>query len=442
MCFARAGGGQRHGASAQPASHFAAAAPEHAATASSTAAAPPAAARLRRSRLPLRPSTPTWSPPAGPPLTRIPATHAPRYSLWLGGRVGVLAYAGGLYIDNAGAGTVETTGNYVTPGLALELDAGVRLARRYIPYASVELGLVGAGHRFDQTSTNAGTQFIGVGFRFLAGDVDSASFLSDISFGVRKFGVQSGGQSWSATGVELFRLGLGADIRLSSHFTLAPLITLSGGTLTDTHGSVSFGPNQGDGQTGTPGYVGGGSIPSWAQTTYYSVVVGCGAHFDIFGRYGGHRSEPHASRYLFGAVAQDTFEQRAQQSKGARPMAHAVFLRFLELRHGLLGPRHDEERVVTEAPRSTWRACDGPLAHRLHDARLAAVREGVDQSQNATKPGTKVASFGWIAQCIECSQQRGVVLRIGGAFVSKSSTAHARAACQRVDLKPRIVGNG
>jgi hypothetical protein len=211
--------------------------------------------------------------------------HAPKYSFWLGGRLGLLAYGGGMYQDPAdpttNVGYDETTGNFVTNGLALEGNIGFRLARRYIPYFALELGLVGPGHRFQGTQTSAGTSFLGIGFRFLAGDVDSVSFASDISFGFRRFGVSNSSGSWSATGFEFLRLGLGAEVRVSTHFTVSPMLTVSGGTLTDTSGSISFAPNQGDGMTGTPDYVNHGQVAPGAQTTYVSLVIGCGAHFDL-----------------------------------------------------------------------------------------------------------------------------------------------------------------
>jgi hypothetical protein len=61
------------------------------------------------------------------------------------------------------------------------------------------------------------------------------------------------------------------------------MITLSGGTMTDTSGNVSFAPNQGDGQQGPP-FTGNGNIPGWAQTSYYAVFLGCGGHVDLFGK--------------------------------------------------------------------------------------------------------------------------------------------------------------
>ena len=215
-----------------------------------------------------------------PPATRTP--HAPRYSLWLGGQLGVLAYGGGMYLDDPGTQAQETVGNFVKPGLAVELDVGVRIERRYIPYLVGELGLVGAGRRFDGTSATASTSFAGIGFRFLAGDVNGVSLISDLSFGVRKFQINEGNQSWSATGLELFRVGVGVDVRLTNTFALSPLLTLSGGSLANTSGSVTYGPNQGDGVLKTPDFK--GSIPGSDQSTYYAVVIGCGGHFDLFAR--------------------------------------------------------------------------------------------------------------------------------------------------------------
>jgi hypothetical protein len=217
-------------------------------------------------------------------MVLVPPVHAPRYALWLGARLGALAYGGGLFTDPSGY--TETTGNFLSNGVAIEVDAGVRIERRYIPYLALEVGLVAPGHRFDGTPSNAGTTFTGVGVRLLAGDVDNVSFASDISFGFRRIQVTRTdlSQTWSASGFEFLRLGLGAEIRLSTRFTLTPMLTLSGGTLTDTSGSVTFAPNQGDGLAGTPSYVNNGQITGDSQKTYEAFVLGCGAHFDLIGR--------------------------------------------------------------------------------------------------------------------------------------------------------------
>ncbi len=109
------------------------------------------------------------------------------------------------------------------------------------------------------------------------------SFASDLSFGFRKFQVSNDGNTWTASAFEFLRLGLGADIRFTDYFTLSPMVTLSGGTLTSTSGSVNFAGGQSDMQTGTPVQVNSGQIPSSWQSNYYAIVLGCGAHFDLFG---------------------------------------------------------------------------------------------------------------------------------------------------------------
>jgi hypothetical protein len=237
-------------------------------------------------------------PPQGPAAySNAERKYAPKYSLWLGGSLGVLGYGGGLYTNDAspppGNPGIETTGNFVRNGLAIQADIGARLARRYIPYLTLEVGLMGAGHRFEGTSTHALTTFVGVGFRFLAGDVDSTSFAGDIALGVRKFQLSNASGTWSISGLEIFRLGFGADVRVSSSVTFTPMITLSGGTLTDTSGTVNFAPNQSDGQsvpsaTDSTGrvvpFTGNQGIPAAYQQTYLAIVLGCGVHFDLFGK--------------------------------------------------------------------------------------------------------------------------------------------------------------
>jgi hypothetical protein len=209
--------------------------------------------------------------------------HAPSFSLWVGGRLGVLAYWGSLYINNQATGATETTGNFVNPGLGLEVDVGARLAKRFVPYFGYEWGFVAPGHRFDGASATAHTAFYGGGFRYLAGDVDTVSFVSDLSFGFREFSVTSGSSTWTTRAFELFRLGLGAEIRISNLLAVSPMMTLTGGTASETSGNVSFGPNQGDGMTGPP-FTGNAGIPGWAQTSYYAIFVGCGGHVDLFGK--------------------------------------------------------------------------------------------------------------------------------------------------------------
>lgn len=245
------------------------------------------------------PPPPPPPAPAGPPpppkfvyaaqppelvsTARAEHVHAPDYALWVGGSLGLLAHSGSFYSIPPDASQAESTGNFVKPGLAIEADVGARLGRRYIPYVAVELGFMGAGHRFTGTSTSASSSFFGVGVRYQAGDVNTVSFASDISVGVRQFRLSNAGGTWTASAFELFRLGFGVDVRLSTRMTVTPMATITGGMLSDTSGTVSFAPNQPDGLT-QPSFTGSGGIPPAFQSSYLVFVVGCGLHFDLLGK--------------------------------------------------------------------------------------------------------------------------------------------------------------
>jgi hypothetical protein len=231
------------------------------------------------------PPPPQQQPPraAPPPVEYVEPerpTHAPKFSLWTGARLSYMGFGFNWYRNQDGSS--ETTGNLVGNGLAPELELGGRLGHRYIPYLFWEHGFMAAGHRFDGASdASASTDFYGIGFRFLSGDVDSVAFLSDIAIGKRVITVKNNGETYSMSGLEIFRLGLGAEIRLATLFTIEPVLNISGGSLNDSTGSVTFAPNQGDGAT-TPPYKNGKTIDE--PRPYVMLSLGIGAHFDIFGK--------------------------------------------------------------------------------------------------------------------------------------------------------------
>ena len=179
-------------------------------------------------------------------------------------------------------GTSETTGQLVGNGVAPEIDIGVRFAHRYAAFVFYEHGFLLAGHRFDgQTSASASTDFYGVGFRFLSGDVDSVAFASDISIGKRNVTVKNGSETYTMSGLEICRLGLGAEIRVATLFTIDPMLSVSGGTLNDTEGTDTFAPNQGDGSTRPP-FTNGKTLDD--ARPYVMLSLGVGVHFDVFGK--------------------------------------------------------------------------------------------------------------------------------------------------------------
>ena len=205
--------------------------------------------------------------------------HAPKYSFYVGADLGVIGY-GGSFFQNA-LNQPESTGNFVHSGLSFEIDAGARLGKRYIPYLVWEHAFLGDGARLDGTNAHASSDFVGIGFRLLAWDVDNVSFLTDLAIGFRSVTVANDSETFKMSSLEIGRLGLGAEIRLSTLFTLAPVARLSFGQMTDSSGGITYASNQGDGQTNVT--FANGAINSIARE-YIVVGLGCGAHFDFFGK--------------------------------------------------------------------------------------------------------------------------------------------------------------
>lgn len=219
--------------------------------------------------------------PAPPPFTYEPAplpVHAPHTAFWLGAQVGAIGYGGAFFLNQKNH--EETSGNFVGAGGALELDVGARLNRRYLPYVLVEYAALAPGHRFDK-DTRAASSLLGVGFRFVLGNVDRAGFLADLSLAQRTIAVRRGGQEFQMRGPELFRLSLGAEIRMTNLITLSPIAHLSGGSMAQSDGTIPYVDGQGDGEV-APTFQ-DGKI-SGSQRSYLVVGIGCGVHFDLFGR--------------------------------------------------------------------------------------------------------------------------------------------------------------
>jgi hypothetical protein len=221
----------------------------------------------------------------GPPPPPVHHVHAPRYSLWIGGRLALFGFGGSFFENNAPIAQAETTGNFVRTGPELALDVGARLARRYIPYLTLEIVGLPAGHRFaGDSNIHASSGFFGAGFRYIGGDVNTVGLLTDVSFGVRSVDVSNDatGENYRMTAFEFFRFGIGAEIRLRTHVTIDPILSIGGGSMEGTKGSITYSPaGQGDGQT-HPTYQYGQSIQN--QTSYYTISLGVGLHFDLFGR--------------------------------------------------------------------------------------------------------------------------------------------------------------
>lgn len=229
---------------------------------------------------------PPQQPPPRPPPPPVeyaepePPTHAPKFSLWVGPRLSYMGFGFSFFTNRSGKS--ETTGNFVGNGLAPQLDVGARISHRYIPYLFWEHGFLPAGHRFEGASASASTDFYGIGFRYVSGDVDTVGFLTDISIGKRVVSVTNNGQTYSMSGLEIFKLGLGAEIRAATLFSITPLFSISGGSLNDTEGTVTFSPEGSKDGITEPAFRNGETIEN--ARAYVVLSLGVGVHFDVFGK--------------------------------------------------------------------------------------------------------------------------------------------------------------
>ncbi len=231
---------------------------------------------------PLPPPDPAPLPP--PEYRYVPApipVHAPRFALWAGALVSFSTFGNSFFRNENGQS--EVSGNFIKPGIGTELDIGVRLEKRYIPYLMYERHWsLGGGRRFAGADSSSHGEFYGFGFRYLFGNPDFIAGFTDLSFGRRIVSVSSGGESYSMSTFEFLRLGLGAEIRLTSKLTVSPQVTLSSGVMQGTSGTVTYSAaRQGDGLS-QPRYQNGQSIED--TTSYMVFGLGVGAHFDLFGK--------------------------------------------------------------------------------------------------------------------------------------------------------------
>jgi len=178
--------------------------------------------------------------------------------------------------------TTETTGNIVGNGLQTQIDVGARISYHWVPYLFYERGWLAKGHRFDGQSGSASSAFYGIGIYHASGDVDSVAFVSDASFGLRTISVSDGTDTYTMTGLALFNLGFGAEIRIMTLFSITPMLRLSLGSMDDTEGTVSYAADRrGDGRN-SPDFQNGEGIGNGRM--YAVLTLGAGIHFDIFGK--------------------------------------------------------------------------------------------------------------------------------------------------------------
>lgn len=113
------------------------------------------------------------------------------------------------------------------------MDAGARISRHYTVFALWERSVFRPGSldaaAFGGQKVGLSDLF-GAAFRY-SSNPDRIGLLVEIALGYRWFGARwEDGTKLTASGsFPDVRLGIGADIRLSRHFSLSPLLTLGSG---------------------------------------------------------------------------------------------------------------------------------------------------------------------------------------------------------------------
>jgi len=224
------------------------------------------------------PGAPAIYEPVPPP---VPHHRAPRTALWVGARLGWFVPFGSAYAH----GVRDPDGflilapvpwkNYVSSGPAFELDAGVRLARAYNLFGLWQRAELGSGSVENDLyggQKGGDTDYFAVGLR-ASSDADSIGLVTELAIGYRQArAVWNDGTELRMTGGVLEgRIGVGADIRLSSILSLSPLLELGVGSFDRLRRVTSTGASYDQlGVNDAPGSHG------W-------VTLGIGGHADLLG---------------------------------------------------------------------------------------------------------------------------------------------------------------
>lgn len=171
----------------------------------------------------------------------MPRHLAPRTALWVGARVGYFLPFGNVYAralppDRYGyygfAGVPWR--DYAGPGVLLEADVGVRLARNYNVFALWERGQLSSGEAENNVfggQSGSDTDFWGVGVR-ASTDSDKLGLVTELALGYRRARAtwDDGTELQFTDAIFEGRIGVGADIRLNEWFALSPMLTVGVGS--------------------------------------------------------------------------------------------------------------------------------------------------------------------------------------------------------------------
>jgi len=187
------------------------------------------------------PPPPGMGPIYEPRPPPVPHHVSPENALWVGLRTGWFLPFGNIYAEalspNAqGVVFLEPVPwqEYAKSGLAIEADVGVRLGRNYMLFALWERAQLTTGDRDEDLY---GEQ-VGSDSDFWAGamratsNADRLGLVTELAIGYRQARTRfEDGTKLQLTGAAFEgRLGVGADLRMSSMVTLSPLATIGVGS--------------------------------------------------------------------------------------------------------------------------------------------------------------------------------------------------------------------
>lgn len=191
---------------------------------------------------------------------------APAHSLFTGAHLGVFAPYGGLY----SARNLVTTEfqEVASPGPVIELDVGARIAHRYAVYGYWQYASLGRGTDTYWSETRGGQTRANTNAAGLAAlwtsNPGGFGVVLDVGVGYRWFSARwNDGTAMQLGGFGDLHLDVGIDLALSSTVALSPTVTFGTGVFTDrTYGGQPVGQ---------------------FNSSYTTVAVGVGVHFDFFG---------------------------------------------------------------------------------------------------------------------------------------------------------------
>jgi hypothetical protein len=207
--------------------------------------------------------------------------RAPWNSLWVGARVGALFPFGNAYATGRDSYYEygEQWDGMASSGPLVEGDVGARFGRNFILYGFWEHAWMGKGSDSvwrvpdpgygygDQNS--ATTDYPGLGFRW-SSRPNTVGVVIDVGLGYRWFRERwSSGTKIDLQGFGEFRLGLGADVRLTRIVSLTPLLTISSGSFSDRQLTI---PGQGK-----------GDIAGSSSGSHGTLTLSIGGNFDVIG---------------------------------------------------------------------------------------------------------------------------------------------------------------